>query len=620
MKHICRLVLICLMISLLIPSSMAFATEEGAITAAALDVRSQPALTAAVSFNLPAHCTITVNTQQQDGWYQITYNGQTGYIPGAYVTISDTESEEPLTLMAIETEKLTARTDILLKYGSTGSEVVNMQTALKELGYYSGCISGNYFTFTEYAVKRFQQNNNLTVTGEADTATLTALYSEEALSAYPSTPTGSPLMIGDYGTSVLLLQQALKRMDFFSFDCNGYYGQCTADAVSYFQQVAGLDTTGIADCNTQSELFKMTGMLLALNAPVEIVQPTVAISVAPQATSAYKMLQNGDDNNDVLKLQKALKKLYYFNNAATGTYGKITEKAVNDFQKQNGLVPTGIADPATLDLLYTGKDLVISPNAPTATPKVTPTPKPTAKPTATAKPSNTISSLNITLKQGQTSNDILLMQKELVELGYFKNNTTGYYGSITTAAVKSFQSKNGLTADGVAGPATLKLLFSGKALSASAASTSSAASDNTSTVASSGNVILLDWFNGGSTTFYKGATAKVIDVETNLSFTVIRKGGTNHADCEPATAADTAVMKKLYGTWSWERRAIIVEVNGKRIAASMNGMPHSVDWISGNNFNGHFCIHFLNSRTHGTNKVDSDHQAMVQKAYKMGNE
>ena len=45
----------------------------------------------------------------------------------------------------------------------------------------------------------------------------------------------------------------------------------------------------------------------------------------------------------------------------------------------------------------------------------------------------------------------------------------------------------------------------------------------------------------------------------------------------------------------------------------MNGMPHGTTTIS-NNFDGHFCIHFKNSKTHGTDKVDSEHQNCVNKA------
>lgn len=116
--------------------------------------------------------------------------------------------------------------------------------------------------------------------------------------------------------------------------------------------------------------------------------------------------------------------------------------------------------------------------------------------------------------------------------------------------------------------------------------------------------------------FPKFATATVTDCETGLKFTVQRRAGNQHSDVQPLTAADTATMKKIYGgKWNWKRRAVIVEVkDGRRIAGSMNGMPHGQGAIKGNNFNGHFCIHFRDSKTHGSHRVDLAHQMMIWKA------
>jgi len=115
--------------------------------------------------------------------------------------------------------------------------------------------------------------------------------------------------------------------------------------------------------------------------------------------------------------------------------------------------------------------------------------------------------------------------------------------------------------------------------------------------------------------FSKNKDAIVTDLETGLSFKVRRKASTYHADVQPVTAGDTEIMKKIYkGNWSWKRRAIILTVDGKRIAASMNGMPHGAGSIKGNNFPGHFCIHFLDSKVHKSNKVDLAHQLMIAKA------
>lgn len=116
--------------------------------------------------------------------------------------------------------------------------------------------------------------------------------------------------------------------------------------------------------------------------------------------------------------------------------------------------------------------------------------------------------------------------------------------------------------------------------------------------------------------FPRNAKALVIDLETGMGFRVQRRAGSHHADVQPLTAEDTAIMKKIYnGKWSWKRRAVVVQLDsGKRIAASMNGMPHGGGAIRGNRFNGHFCIHFRDSKTHIAGKVNLSHQIMVWKA------
>ncbi|WP_226674055.1 hypothetical protein [Rossellomorea aquimaris] len=106
----------------------------------------------------------------------------------------------------------------------------------------------------------------------------------------------------------------------------------------------------------------------------------------------------------------------------------------------------------------------------------------------------------------------------------------------------------------------------------------------------------------------------IIDVETGLSFEVQRRAGSKHADVQPVTEKDTKIMKEIYGgTWSWNRRAILVLVNDQLISASMNGMPHGAGALQ-NNFPGHFCVHFYGSTTHKTPTPDLAHKVMILKA------
>ncbi len=125
---------------------------------------------------------------------------------------------------------------------------------------------------------------------------------------------------------------------------------------------------------------------------------------------------------------------------------------------------------------------------------------------------------------------------------------------------------------------------------------------------------MIEWDNA-STLIPKQAKFKVIDLETGLSFNVQRRAGSKHADVQPLTKEDTAIMKQIYnGAWSWRRKAIIVQTEDQRLAASMHGMPHGGDGIPDNDFSGHFCIHFTGSSTHGSGNVDPEHQLMVYKA------
>lgn len=75
-------------------------------------------------------------------------------------------------------------------------------------------------------------------------------------------------------------------------------------------------------------------------------------------------------------------------------------------------------------------------------------------------------------KQGSSGEAVRTIQTKLKNWGYFAGEVDGIYGPQTESAVRYFQGKNGLTSDGVAGPATLKAL--GMSTSGSGGSSSSA--------------------------------------------------------------------------------------------------------------------------------------------------
>ena len=78
-------------------------------------------------------------------------------------------------------------------------------------------------------------------------------------------------------------------------------------------------------------------------------------------------------------------------------------------------------------------------------------------------------------KYGSRGNEVTQIQTKLKRWGYYSGNVDGIFGKQTQDAVKYFQRKNGLTADGIAGPATLKAM-------GITSSSSSSSSSNTSNV------------------------------------------------------------------------------------------------------------------------------------------
>jgi len=341
-----------------------------------------------------------------------------------------------------------------------------------------------------------------------------------------------------------------------------------------------MDILAVSGARYKVRYGKYTGYVMAKYVDVKGELPkesTNSTSASSSTGTTSASLRPGASGSAVKTLQTALKNQGYYTGSIDGKYGSGTTAAVKAFQKKNGLTQDGIAGPKTQEKLYAAKA------------------ESTTQTTAEADKLTA----SVTLRPGATGKAVKELQQELKSLGFYTGSIDGQYGNGTTAAVTAFQKKNGLGSDGVAGPKTIAKLLSGSADAAVPATES------------------LVWFDGGSSVIPKGAVFTVKDVKSGKTFQVKRWAGSSHADCEPLTSDDTAKMKEIYGgAWSWDRRAILVSYNGHVYAASMNGMPHGTDPYSGNGFGGHFCIHFTGSKTHGTDRVDEDHQNAVKTALK----
>lgn len=235
-----------------------------------------------------------------------------------------------------------------------------------------------------------------------------------------------------------------------------------------------------------------------------------------------------------------------------------------------------------------------------------------------------------TLQLGSTGEAVRKVQVRLAELGYMSNSQiNSVFDSNTASAISRYQEDHDLVVDGIATSLTQHSLFGTREKSET--------TNGSSTTVTLHMPKLIDWYTGGiQSIFYKGSTAVVTDVNTGISFRVKRWSGGAHADVEPLIAADTAAMCKIYKVKTaqeisdknlYQRHPVLVTIGDNSYAASMYGVPHNYpagDTIPDNDFYGQFCIHFVNSKTHGSGIVDVGnskngwygHQDAIMDAYR----
>ncbi|MDD3336074.1 MAG: peptidoglycan-binding protein [Eubacteriales bacterium] len=243
------------------------------------------------------------------------------------------------------------------------------------------------------------------------------------------------LEYGDQGELVTQIQQKLSDLGYYSGKISGNFLEGTRAGVRRFQTDYALTVTGAVDEQTYEALMN----------------------------AEYRTLKNGDDGDDVTRLQERLKELGYLDANATGKFRSATEGAVKSFQSHNGLTADGKADLDTLKLLYS--DSALSKNV-----EPTPTPDPLTDvgdvndvvmvdDGASTADSMDETPFGKTMTRGTEGADVKKVQTRLTELGFFDGPVSGYYMDQTIAAVKQFQEYNGLYPDGTMGEETWNQLF-----------------------------------------------------------------------------------------------------------------------------------------------------------------
>jgi len=244
----------------------------------------------------------------------------------------------------------------------------------------------------------------------------------------------------------------------------------------------------------------------------------------------------------------------------------------------------------------------------TSTASITPTDTAGASPTASGTVGFQILGIN------SKGSGVIRVQMRLRELGYFNLRATGNYFNNTKKAVMDFQKNNKLGSDGSVGENTYSKLFSTTGIIRQPLSPSvtvvhgKGLTGTPKTIGTSG-----DWATVINTAFPVGMTVKVTDFNDNsISFNMTRTGGTNLAEVEVAMAADYTAFKNCFGGQpNWEKRAVLVTINGTNYAASLFGNPNGADTLPDNGMNGHTTLYFSGSTSDVSGFVDKEDNDMA---------
>ena len=253
---------------------------------------------------------------------------------------------------------------------------------------------------------------------------LAALAAAATLGVALAEPVETEYLVNMTRDEVRQLESRLSSLGYLSGEADEIYDASTRQAIESFQQANGLEVNGEANETTLDRLYG-----------TDAVSRQDYLRRFANAYVDMTPLQKGDNNNQVLVMQRRLKEYGYFSGSSDGVFGDATQMAVESFQMVNGLPVTGIADGATLMRLMA--------DSPISWPGF-------------------LSEMSATA--GDSGLNVYVLQKKLTAMGYYEGDCTGSYGEMTQQAVRRFQAENGLEQTGIADGATWAVIYSGAAV------------------------------------------------------------------------------------------------------------------------------------------------------------
>ena len=277
------------------------------------------------------------------------------------------------------------------------------------------------------------------------------LVTTDNIAAIPSSYPGSPLRRGSTGTNVRILQKQLSRIakDYPSFGkpaVTGTFDEATENSVKKFQKQFSLTADGVvgrATWNKVSFIYVSVKDLAELTSEGETAEGT-------QSTGGWPgtVLRRGGTGSSVEQVQFWLSDLAQFDSSLVrvtvdGSYGAATVSAVEAFQTLFGLTSDGVVGRSTWNKL---KEVGLAVANKIVAANVAP------------------GQFTTTTRAGSSGTAVRAVQYYLRRLAAYYSDVPrvavdGKFGAATTRAVKAWQSRAGLTVDGVVGRLTFQSLY-----------------------------------------------------------------------------------------------------------------------------------------------------------------
>ena len=256
---------------------------------------------------------------------------------------------------------------------------------------------------------------------------------------------GEPLELGDVSADVAVIQKQLNRIrrNYPSIPVivreNGRFGSDTDAAVRGFQRIFGMPVTGIVD---RAVWYRISYIYAAVKKLAELTSEGESDNFPQEPPTV--ILRRGDRGDDVTLLQYILSYigLFYDNISpiryVDGIFGSATDDAVKQFQREFDLTADGVVGSATWSKLYEVFDGIFET-------VLIQTPEQSYPGTP--------------LSFGDSSEAVRLIQQYLNVISEAYPDIpaipeTGEFDSDTVSAVRAFQTRFGLTSDGIIGPMT----------------------------------------------------------------------------------------------------------------------------------------------------------------------